>query len=883
MKRIYRAAFSLSLGLTTLPVEAAITYTNTTTLAGGNGANGANDVGGAGGAAGLGAGAGGTGGNGGSGSPFADGTPGTAGSGGGSGGDLNSVSGGATGGGGAGAYANAFGASGGGGGGGGASAIVDSGASNLTNNGTLTGGNGGNGASFNGVIGSGGGGGDGITVTSANGAVIVNNGSITGGNGGGGSASTHAGGSGGNGIYLQGDNSRITNTGSITGGSAAFRGAADGDAVRVVGDDNVVEMDGNGGFTGNVVAVGTGNTLGLMGTSAGIFNAAQLGSQFQGFEVLAVSGSGGWSLVGTSTFTGDILISSGVLTTSVISLGSGAIQNDGVLVLNQTSAATLSNTLSGSGTLTKNGAGTLILAADASQTSTQVNAGSLIVGGSAGSSVTLTSDVQVASGAVLGGHGTIVGDVFVLGGTLAPGNSIGTLQVNGDVDLTGSTLEIEATATGTADRLNATGTVTLSGTTLSVLAGNGNWLPSTSYTIIQAGAVSGTFSTVTSNLAFLTPTVTYSPTTAALTLTRNDISFASLARTANQRAVAAILANASSGPVLDAALGLGVDEVANAFDSLSGELHASTRTALFDDSRELREAIAQRLHGGNVGTLHRDAASGLTFWLKSYGSWADNDGNDNAADLERDSRGTFIGADLPLNDTWRAGLALGYGRSDLSVDARDASADVDSSSLAAYLGGQWEAVRLHLGVARSWHQVDSRRGAHVATLDETLKADYDATTTQVFAELGYGLALQSLALEPYVGLAHVEVDSDRFREHGGNAALNADSETDRIDYASLGLRASAALGQVAGREVHLQSSLAWQHAFDDPSSKSRMTLSGLDSFTVDGVPVADDSALLRVGLAVQLAPQASVDLGYAGQYGDGLRDHGVRLGVAVAW
>jgi len=882
-RRLLLGSTLLSFSLASLPAMAALTYTNNGTLAGGDGSNGAAGIGGAGGTVALGTGSGGTGGNGGSGAPFTFGTAGTAGSGGGLGGDLSPISGGASGGGGAGGFANTVGDTGGGGGGGGGSAIVDSGASNLTNNGTLSGGNGGNGAAFNGVYGSGGGGGDGITVTGASGAVIVNNGAITGGSGGGGSNMNHAGGSGGNGIYVQGSNNRITNTGSITGGSAAYMGAANGDAVRVVGNDNRVEMDGNGGFTGNVVAVGTGNVLGLMGSTAGVFNAARLGGQFQGFELLEVSGAGGWSLIGTSTFTGDILVSSGTLTTSVSSLGSGDVQNDGVLVLNQVSDATLSNALSGSGTLTKNGVGTLILATDASQGLTEVNAGSLIVGASAGSGVTLTSAVQVGSGARLGGHGRIVGDVTMLGGTLAPGNSIGTLQVTGNVDLTGSTLEIEANPDGTADRLNATGSVTLSGTTLNVLAGSGTWLPSTSYTIVQSGNLLGSFSTVTSNLAFLTPTVSYTPTTAALTLTRNDRSFTSLARTDNHRAVAASLASAASGPVVEAATGLGVEDVTAAFDSLSGELHASTRSALFDDSRPVRDAISDRLQGGGAGILHRDATSGLTFWLKSYGSWNDSDGNDNAADFERDSRGTFIGADLPLNDNWRAGLALGYGHSDLSVDARDASADVDSASLAAYLGGQWDAVRLHLGLARTWNQVDSRRGAHVGPLDETLKADYDATTTQVFAELGYAMSLQNLAVEPYLGLAHVEVDSDRFQEHGGNAALSADSESDRIDYASLGLRASAPLGQVAGHDLNLLSSLAWQHAFDGPSSKSRMTLSGLDSFTVEGVPVADDSALLRVGLGVQLAPQASLDLGYAGQLGDGVRDHGVRVGVVMAW
>ena len=52
------------------------------------------------------------------------------------------------------------------------------------------------------------------------------------------------------------------------------------------------------------------------------------------------------------------------------------------------------------------------------------------------------------------------------------------------------------------------GTVNLTGSTLRVLAANGNYKPKTNYTIIDndgTDAVKGTFANVTTNLAFLTP------------------------------------------------------------------------------------------------------------------------------------------------------------------------------------------------------------------------------------------------------------------------------------------------------------------------------------------------------------------------------------------
>ncbi len=104
--------------------------------------------------------------------------------------------------------------------------------------------------------------------------------------------------------------------------------------------------------------------------------------------------------------------------------------------------------------------------------------------------------------ATLGGNGT-VGNTTINGGTLAPGNSIGTLTVDGNLCLTAAASYMVEVSPTNADRTNVTGTATLGGATVNANFAAGTYVEK-QYTILNAaGGVSGTFgSVVNTNLPF---------------------------------------------------------------------------------------------------------------------------------------------------------------------------------------------------------------------------------------------------------------------------------------------------------------------------------------------------------------------------------------------
>ena len=91
----------------------------------------------------------------------------------------------------------------------------------------------------------------------------------------------------------------------------------------------------------------------------------------------------------------------------------------------------------------------------------------------------------------MGATGILMGTGQVAGissiGTVAPGNSIGTLHVNGPITFSigaSSIYAVELDASGASDRIVATGVATILGGTVSVLPAAGAYAGFTDYTVL---------------------------------------------------------------------------------------------------------------------------------------------------------------------------------------------------------------------------------------------------------------------------------------------------------------------------------------------------------------------------------------------------------------
>nr|WP_256593072.1 autotransporter-associated beta strand repeat-containing protein [Pseudomonas sp. 2822-15] len=707
--------------------------------------------------------------------------------------------------------------------------------------------------------------------------------------------------------------------GTITGGSGTWgpgtnwtdptgtQGQVSNNQFAVFGGQGgTVTVVGNQGFTGlqfldpgYTLTAGAGGTLSPTGTAVVRVNSGvttEVAAPIVGAGAINKLDAGTLLLTGANTYTGGTTVSGGTLAGNALSL-QGRIFNNARLLFVQRTSGTFNGVLSGTGNITKQGAGALLLTGNQPFSGTvAVDEGVLQVGNAANPGAVFGGQVSVANGAGLTGNGSV--GALVNNGSVTPDNGKLTVAGNFTNGNTGAlNLLITPSSTGS---LAVGGTANLGGTlnvvNLAPYAG-----PAT-YTLLTAGAVNGTFGTTNlENLAFLNTALNYSPTQVALAVSRNNVSYASVAATGNQRGVAAALdsgAAVGGATVQNALLNSNVAGARAAFDSLSGEIHASTASAMLEDSRYVRDAVNERLRqpgcyreddprNSLAPSENRLSSAGchgeMVGWMRVLGTWGHMGGDSNTAKLDRNLGGFLLGTDKQVDDAWRVGVAAGYTRSDLDAKRRSSSADVDSYHLMAYTAYQQEAFAARLGVAYSWHDIESKRDVAVGGVGQRLKADYKARSAQVFGEVGYTIETGKVVVEPFAGLAYVNYDSDTVKEKGGSAALRGDADQD-VTFSTLGVRLGQTITLGNGSKITPRGSIGWRHAFGDTQPDADLSfINGGASFSTQGVPIAKDSAVVEAGLDYQISQNGKLGLGYSGQLSRNDKDHAMTISFSLGF
>jgi outer membrane autotransporter protein len=527
----------------------------------------------------------------------------------------------------------------------------------------------------------------------------------------------------------------------------------------------------------------------------------------------------------------------------------------------------------------------------------------------------VAGNVAVGPAATLGGNGTIAGSV-VNAGTLAPGNSIGLLTVNGNFAQVGGAYQVEANAAGQADRINVGGTAAIGGgATVQVLAAPGNYGLSTTYTIVRAtGGVSGTYAGVSSNFAFLTPTLSYDANDVFLTLAlrgQNAFTPTFLALTPNQKAVGVALnqsfANASGdfATVIGALAGLNIAQGPVALDTISGQPYADFGTMNTNNAAMFMNALGQQManaRGSSASTGQRqalaqaceieacDGTGPLSAWASALGGLGSVLGDSNASTLTYNFGGAAAGIDYRFDPRFLAGIGTGYTHGTQWVNSFMGQGWSDSVSVAAYGSFTQSGFYLDALAGYAYYSNQLQRQILIPGLQQrTATGSTGANQFLGQIEGGYKVdvyAPASASITPFGRFQISSVTQNAFSESGAQSlSLNVAQQTTNSQRTTVGADLGSSIGLGNEKKLDLAVRLGWQHEFADTGRPITAAFAGApgNSFTVFGATPARDSAVVGLQATTHIAEATQVYLRYDGGVGGGTDNHALNVGVRMSW
>ena len=483
-------------------------------------------------------------------------------------------------------------------------------------------------------------------------------------------------------------------------------------------------------------------------------------------------------------YTGDTYVDGGTLIGNTLNINNTVNGAAGTTVEFTDTADAELNAINTLGTFVKSGSALFNVEANTfSAAQADINSGIF----AANRDITATV-LNVNNGATLRGNGNITGTVNVNnGGTIAPGNSIDTLTITGDVNFAnGSTTAIEINETPASDLLVITGNANIEGgANLTVSNENGRYFEWESFDIVNAGNVTGEYTydgTITDyDASRINVEVDYSdPTKVVLVAKRKatDYETTTDGLSHNQfqasRAIDAV-STGFGGDITNALLqleklgGLNPDEVTlinpdstlkTALADVAGTLYANNSLATLFNAKtaHVYDRIAKRNPSkGACPNCHDNV------WAEYYSQYDKVYSDSNSSRYTNNMSGVLVGYDRSSENVL-LGVYGGFGKSDLRQND-NSKMDLDDTTLGIY-GGYTTGDWLFKGTLFGGVQHYNAKRA-IRFMGRTANGSYDGVSLALDLEGSYSVPVFSwLTVRPFVGWLNNYSHQNAFSETG---------------------------------------------------------------------------------------------------------------------
>ncbi|MBI5272731.1 MAG: autotransporter domain-containing protein [Chlamydiia bacterium] len=514
-------------------------------------------------------------------------------------------------------------------------------------------------------------------------------------------------------------------------------------------------------LTGSSIIDTQGNALGLSGpmTGGGSLNFIGTGSTV--------------SLSGANSYSGGTNISSGITLQGSTASLQGAISVQAIdstlifNVLNQSGGNLYAGALSGLGFVLLQGSGTIQLsAASPSFTGTMtVSSGvELNMNGSIANAGLLT----IVSGATLSGSGT-VGNV-TNSGTISPGNSLGTIHVNGNLSLQPSSqLSIELAPGGFSDAIAVTGTAQLDGNVLFTPTSGFYGFQSSFSFLTSSGLGGSTFASFSITNPSFTGTIVYPGGNNAVLLITISQPFLEFpygnfneAQVGNYVDLLSASGQISLAlrTLLDTLTGASNDAINKALD----QMHPAPYSAIAEMQAEVGGQLVSLFHRRPY--LSCGCERERRVWVAPFGNWLREGSLGEQFGLEALTKGIAVGCDMDVGSYAILGIGGTWNQSDLTWHSGHGSGTVDR-----YLGALYAdlmASNFYCGLSILAGVDDNNLTRHIQFASNELSAKGSFLALDLEAQIAsaYFFGIPSCLFYPYLNIDFFHLGASGFTETG---------------------------------------------------------------------------------------------------------------------
>lgn len=475
----------------------------------------------------------------------------------------------------------------------------------------------------------------------------------------------------------------------------------------------------------------------------------------------------------------------------------------------------------------------------------------------------------INSAGVLGGNGTITSNVTNYG-TISPGNSIGTLNINGNLTFeSGSVYIVELGRNGNADLIKVNGEVTINGGTLRTQVSRALYRNGEGWTVIEAGGgINGNFSTVTQ------------PNSATLHLTavnRGNILVLVVERTPYQDFGSSV-SSMAVGAALDAIVpfaqrnndsmktfltsldfdytAAGVSTVIEMltpyiYDDISEQ--SKQTSVLYDDSLFRRTSLvhlASQFNQSEFKEENTTTEKGYDFWARALTNSNERSTQDSLPGYSSSTNGLVVGVDSNVFPEVLLGVSFGVDSSRVDGDGTTGSGDTNGFHAGLYGLAEFDSFYFDGSFTYSNYRVDVERPVISATGKQvTTSSDYATNGVGGRITAGYDTFVFDWLVTPLASLSANFLQEGSFSESdSGQPVLSGDSRSNTYIDSSLGVN-TAKLYKFDTMSLLPKLELSWVHGFITNSRELDAEFSGYEDvpFEIHGRESGEDLMKLKTG------------------------------------